>query len=170
MGYGYKHLVEGYHQVLIEHFIFTLMIVPTATTIALLLLIFITPSCGYVSSLRVFFTLREPLPSLDHSQRSQQSNRLNLAAINDPVAQLLLASTSEAERKLAEVEVERKLEKVELERKLEKVELERKLKVERNLNDVEVDRNLNEVEVERKQGEKSIISCILIHIVDGSDI
>ena len=114
------------------------MIVPTATTIALL---FLTPSCGYVSSLRVFFTLREPLPSLDHSQRSQQSCRLNLAAINDPVAQLLLVSASEAERKLAEVEL--------------------KLKVERNL---------NEVEVERKQGEKSIISCILIHIVDGSDI
>ena len=136
---------------LIELFIFTLMIVPTATTIALLLL-FLTPSCGYVSSLRVFFTLWEPLSSLDHSQRSQQSCRLNLAAINDPVAQLLLASASEAERKL---------EKVELERKLEKVELERKLKVERNL---------NEVEVERKQGEKSIISCILIHIVDGSDI
>ena len=128
---------------LIELFIFTLMIVPTATTIALLLLLFLTPSCGYVSSLRVFFTLREPLPSLDHSQRSQQSCRLNLAATNDPVAQLLLASASEAERKL------------------EKVELERKLKVERNL---------NEVEVERKQGEKSIISCILIHIVDGSDI
>ena len=146
---------------LIELFIFTLMIVPTATTIALLLLLFLTPSCGYVSSLRVFFTLREPLPSLDHSQRSQQSCRLNLAATNDPVAQLLLASASEAERKLAEVELERKLEKVELERKLEKVELERKLKVERNL---------NEVEVERKQGEKSIISCILIHIVDGSDI
>jgi len=139
---SYKHLVEGYHHVLIELFIFTLMIVPTATTIALLLL-FLTPSCGYVSSLRVIFTLREPLPSLDHSQRSQQSCRLNLAATNDPVAQLLLASASEAERKL------------------EKVELERKLKVERNL---------NEVEVERKQGEKSIISCILIHIVDGSDI
>jgi hypothetical protein len=127
------------------------MIVPTATTIALLLL-FLTPSCGYVSSLRVFLTLREPLPSLDHSQRSHQSCRLNLAATNDPVAQLLLASASEAERKLAEVELERKLEKVELERKLK------------------VERNLNEVEVERKQGEKSIISCILIHIVDGSDI
>ena len=119
-----------------------------------------------MSYLRVFFTLLEstitiPLPSLDHSQRSQQSCRLNLAAINDPVAQLLLVSASEAERKLEKVELERKLEKVELERKLKKVELERKLKVERNL---------NEVEVERKQGEKSIISCILIHIVDGSDI
>ena len=122
---------------LIELFIFTLMIVPTATTIALLLL-FLTPSF-----LRVFVTLREPLPSLDHSQRSQQSCRLNLAAINDPVAQLLLASASEAERKLAEVELERKL---------------------------KMERNLNEVEVERKQGEKSIISCMLIHIVDGSDI
>jgi hypothetical protein len=143
--YYKKRNPEGYHQVLIELFIFTLIIVPTATIIALLLL-FLTPSCRYVSSLRVFFTLREPLPSLDHSQRSQQSFRLNLAAINDPVAQLLLASASEAERKLAEVELERKLEKVELER------------------------NLNEVELERKLGEKSIISCILIHIVDGSDI
>ena len=126
---------------LIELFIFTLMIVPTATTIALLLL-FLTPSCGYVSSLRVFFTSLEstrtiPLPSLDHSQRSQQ---MTLAATNDPVAPLPLASATEPERKLAE-----------LERKLERVE-----------------RKLDEVEVERKQGENSIISCI--HIVDRSDV
>jgi len=126
------------------------MIVPTATTIALLLL-FLTPSCGYVSSLRVFFTSLEstrtiPLPSLDHSQRSQQ---LTLAATNDPVAPLPLASASELERKLEEVErkLERKLEKVELVRKFEKVE--------------------------RKLGKKSIITSdifILICIVDGSDI
>jgi hypothetical protein len=136
------------------------MIVPIATTIALLLL-FLTPSCGYVSSLRVFFTLREStrtisLPSLDHSQRSQQSCRLNLAATNDPVAQLPLASASEAERKLEEmkrnlamervelerklekVELERKLEKMEMKRKLEKMEMERKLKVERNLDEESV--------------------------------
>jgi len=81
-----------------------------------------------------------PLPSFDHSQRSQQSCRLNLAATNDPVAPLPLASATEPERKLAE-----------LERKLERVE-----------------RKLDEVEVERKQGENSIISCI--HIVDRSDV
>jgi len=61
------------------------MIVPTAN-IALLLL-FLTPSCGYVSSLRVLFTLREstrpiPLPSFDDSQRSQG---LALAATNGEI-------------------------------------------------------------------------------------
>ena len=61
------------------------MIVATAK-IALLLL-FLRPSCGYVSSLRVLFTLREstrsiPLPSFDHSQRSQG---LALAATNGEI-------------------------------------------------------------------------------------
>ena len=49
---------------------------------------------------------------------------MTLAATNDPVAPLPLASASELERKLEEVErkLERKLEKVELVRKFEKVE------------------------------------------------
>ena len=150
-----------------------LMIVPTATTA--LLMLFLTPSYGYVSSLRVFFTLREstrtiPLPSLDHSQRNQQSCVLTLAATNDPVAPLLLASASEmerklvkvermlekaeAQRKLAEVEADRKLEKMEAERNLEKMEAERKLEkmemeAERKLDKMEAERNLEKMEAER---------------------
>ena len=71
--------------------------VPTAT-IALLLL-FIKSSYCYVPSHRVSFTLGDskrtiPLPSvLDHSQQwSQQCCGLTLAATNDPVAPLPLAS------------------------------------------------------------------------------
>jgi len=172
-----------------------LMIVPTATTA--LLMLFLTPSYGYVSSLIVFFTLREstrtiPLPSLDHSQRNQQSCVLTLAATNDPVAPLLLASASEmerklvkvermlekaeAQRKLAEVEADRKLEKMEMEaeRKLEKMEMEaerklKKMETERNLEKMEAERNLDKMEMEwklekaeRKQGKKCIISSSFI--------
>jgi len=114
------------------------MTVPTAT-IALLLL-FIKSSYCYVPSHRVSFTLGDlkrtiPLPFvLDYSQRSQQCCGLTLAATNDPVAPLPLASASEMERKL--VEMERKL--LEMERKLEKAEM------------------------ERKQGRKSIISSSFI--------
>ena len=131
--------------------------VPTAT-IALLLL-FIKSSYCYVPSLRVSFTLGDSkrtilLPSvLDYSQqRSQQFCELTLAATNDPVAPLPLASASELERKL--VELERKLEKAEMERKLEKLESERKLvELERKLEKAEAERKLEKAEMERKQGK-----------------
>ena len=145
--------------------------VPTAT-IALLLL-FIKSSYCYVPSHRVSFTMGDskraiPFPSvLDHSQQwSQQCSGLTLSATNDPVAPLPLASASELERKL--VELERKLEKAEMERKLseaerklEKVEAERKLEkaerelveMERKLEKVEAERKLEKAEMQRKQGK-----------------
>ena len=143
------------------------MTVPTAT-IALLLLLFIKSSYCYVPSLRVSFTLSDSkrtilLPSvLDHSQqRSQQCCGLILGATNDPVAPLPLASASEMERKL--MELERKLEKAEMERKLsemdrklEKAEAERKLvemEAERKLEKAEAERKLVEMEAERKLAE-----------------
>ena len=151
------------------------MTVPTAT-IALLLLLFIKSSYCYVPSLRVSFTLSDSkrtilLPSvLDHSQqRSQQCCGLILGATNDPVAPLPLASASEMERKLMELErklekaemerklseMDRKLEKAEAERKLVEMEAERKLEkaeaeAERKLEKAEMDRKLEKAEAERK--------------------
>ena len=129
------------------------------TVIIALLLLLLKSSCGYVPFHRVSFTLGDSkrtilLPSvLDHSQqRSQQCSGLTLAATIDPVVPLPLASASELERKL--MELERKLEKSEMERKLEKVEMERKL--------LEMERKLEKAEVERKQGRKSIISSSFI--------
>ena len=87
------------------------MFAPIAT--AAMLLLFLTPSCGYVSSLRDFYRLDKDstriLPStpsvLDHPQRSHQCcyghGRLTLAAINDPVDPLSLASVSSSQLQLS---------------------------------------------------------------------
>jgi hypothetical protein len=88
------------------------MFAPIAT--AAMLLLFLTPSCGYVSSLRDFYRLdrdsTRTLPStrsvLDHPQRSHQCysyghGRLTLAATNDPVDPLSLASVSSSQLQLS---------------------------------------------------------------------
>lgn len=87
------------------------MLVPIAT--AAMLLLFLTPSCGYVSSLRDFYRLERDstrtLPSipsvLDHPQRSHQycygHGRLTLAATNDPVDPLSPASVSSSQLQLS---------------------------------------------------------------------
>ena len=136
------------------------MTVPTAT-IALLLLLVKLSYC-YVPSLRVSFTLgdskRTTIQSvLDHSQRSQHG--LTLAATNDPIAPLPLASVSELERKIAELELEkaeakRMLAEAEAKRKLEKAQADRRLE--------KTKRKLEKAKMERKQGRKSISSSSFI--------
>ena len=143
------------------------MTVPTAT-IALLLLLVKLSYC-YVPSLRVSFTLgdskRTTIQSvLDHSQRSQHG--LTLAATNDPIAPLPLASVSELERKIAELE----LEKAEAKRMLAEAEAKRRLKkAQRKLEKAQADRRLEKAKrklekakMERKQGRKSISSSSFI--------
>jgi hypothetical protein len=80
------------------------MLVPTAT--AAMLLLCLTPSCGYVSSLRDFYRLdRDSTRTLDHLHWSHQCcyghGRLTLAATKDPVDPLSLASVTSSQLELS---------------------------------------------------------------------